>query len=278
MSTLYALAEVSRQGHFQDLERRRQRTLQEERLLAEVARIRTRHPRMGARKIHRILSPVMGRDRFEALLLSNGFRVGRVRNYARTTHAHPSIRMPNLIEGLVVVRPDQLWVSDITYVPYEGRFFYVCLITDVYSRRILGSSASRTLAAEANLRALRQALRTRGGTIPPGLIHHSDRGSQYVAKEYLALLARHQARASMGDKAWKNAHAERMNGILKNEYILPLGFKGFTGLVHSLASNIRKHNTERPSEQLPGWMTPCAFEDFVANHPEKNDYKVEIKY
>ncbi len=278
MMRLYREAGVTRQGHFQGLKRIELRGLRDQALLAESIEIRKEHPCLGARKVHLVLKPDLGRDRFEDLLLGNGMRLRRVRNYARTTWAHPSIRYPNLIEGMEVTWMDQLWVSDITYVPYEGRFYYVSLITDVYSRRVIGAAVSRTLAAEANLRALRQALHTRGGRVPPGLIHHSDRGGQYVDRDYLALLKKHGIRTSMGDKAWKNAHAERVNGIIKNEYILPLGFKSFKGLVSSLSRTLKKYNYQRPHQKLPGSMSPCVFEDFVRSNPEKNTYTVKINY
>jgi len=278
MMGLYRAAGVSRQGHFQWMGRFAQANRKGAILLEEAAHLRKGHPRMGARKVHDVLSPDLGRDRFEALLLDNGMRLRRVRNYARTTYAHPSIRYPNLIEGMVVKTIDRLWVSDITYVPFEGRFYYVTLITDVYSRRIIGAAASRTLAAEANLRALRQAIKLRGGRMPPGLIHHSDRGSQYVDQDYVSLLSYHKARVSMGDKAWKNAHAERVNGIIKNEYILPLGFKSFKGLVSSLRNSTNRYNTVRPHQNLPMRMSPCTFEEFLKDNPGKIAYEVKINY
>lgn len=278
MTGLYRAAGVSRQGHSQWMGRFTQASRMGAMLLEEAAYLRKRHPRLGARKVHDVLAPDLGRDRFEALLLDNGMRLRRVRNYARTTRAHPSIRYPNLIEEMVVKAIDRLWVSDITYVPFEGRFFYVTLITDVYSRRIVGAAASRTLAAEANLRALRQAIKLRGGRIAPGLIHHSDRGSQYVDDDYVALLGKHKARISMGGKAWENAHAERVNGVVKNEYLLPQGIKSFKHLVSSLRQTVKKINEERPHGQLPDRRTPCAFEEILTARPRTIKYKVKINY
>jgi putative transposase len=278
MMGLYAAAGVSRQGHFQWIKRRTEAERKGVILLEEAAHLRKRHPRLGARKAHDVLKPDLGRDRFEALLLDNGMRLRPVRNYARTTHAHPSIRYPNLITGMVVKAIDQLWVSDITYVPFESRFYYVTLITDVYSRRIIGAAASRNLAAEANLRALRQAIKLRGGRIARGLIHHSDRGSQYVDGEYVGLLESHKTRISMGNKAWENAHAERVNGILKNEYLLPQGIKSFEHLVVSLRRMVKLINQERPHGRLPNRMTPCAFEEILRTRPHAIDYNVKINY
>lgn len=278
MMGLYRAAGVSRQGHFQAL-RRWERTMRDgEVLLEEAAHLRRSHPRLGARKVHLVLAPDVGRDRFETLLLENGMRLRRPHNYSRTTRAHPTIRYPNLITGLVVRGIDQLWVSDITYVPFGSRFFYVTLITDVYSRRIVGAAVSRSLAAEANLRALGQALALRGGRVTPGLIHHSDRGSQYVDQDYLELLGKHGCRISMGNKAWENAHAERVNGIVKNEYLLPLGIRSFEHLVSSLRLTVKRINSERPHGALPKRMTPCAFEQLLASHPDKVDYEVKINY
>lgn len=278
MKAIYAIAGVSRQGHQQWVDRHAQASLMQSALLSETIYLRKKHPRMGARNIHEVLKPEIGRDRFEALLLGHDLRVRPVRNYARTTFAHPSIRYPNLIHGLVVTEVDQLWVSDITYVPFEDRFFYVTLITDVYSRMIVGAVASRSLAAEANVLALQRAIKFRGGSIPVGLIHHSDRGSQYVYEKYVDLLNKHSARISMGNKAWENAHAERVNGIVKNEYLLPLGIKSFEHLVSSLHRDVKKINQIRPHGQLPGRRTPYAFEALPFEHPDRINYKVKINY
>jgi putative transposase len=278
MMGLYRAAGVSRQGHFQGMGRLAQSERKGAILLEEAVHLRKRHPRLGARKVHDVLGPDLGRDRFEALLLENGMRLRRVHNYARTTYAHPSIRYPNLIEGLVVKDINRLWVSDITYVRFEDCFFYVTLITDVYSRMIVGAAASRTLAAEANVRALRQAIRLRSGRILPGLIHHSDRGGQYVDKDYVALLEKHQARISMGNKAWENAHAERVNGVIKNEYLLPKGIKSFEHLVTSLRGSVKLINQERPHGNLPSRMSPYAFEQLLKTKRRSMRYKVNINY
>lgn len=275
---MYEIAGISRQGHHQELERKALSTLKGSALLEEVTYLRKEHPQMGARKLHDMLKPEMGRDCFEALVLDNGLRVKPVHNYCRTTYAHPSIRYPNLIQGLELAAINQLWVSDITYIPFEDRFFYVTLITDVYSRMIVGAVASRSLAAEANVRCLRQAIAFRGGQIPADLIHHSDRGSQYVYKEYVDLLNQWSACISMGNKAWENAHAERVNGVLKNEYLLPLGIKSFPHLVSSLCRDVKKINEVRPNGPLPGRMTPYAFEALPLTHSDKTSYKVTINY
>lgn len=278
MSQVYDIAGISRQGHHQWMRRKAALGLREGALLTQARHLRQAHPRMGCRKMHLLLGPDMGRDRFEALLLCNGLRVRAERNYARTTYAHPSARYPNLIKGLVITRVDQLWVSDITYVRFQERFFYVTLITDVYSRRILAAVASRSLAAEANIKALKQAIRMRGGAIAPGLIHHSDHGGQYVHRQYIRLLQEHRARISMGNHAWENAHAERVNGIVKNEYLLPEGIKNFRHLTSSLRSTCRKINHIRPHGQLPGMRTPAAFEALPQTHPDKINYQVNINY
>ena len=109
---LYRAAGISRQGHFQWMGRFAQASRRGAVLLEETAHLRKRHPRLGARKVHDVLAPDLGRDRFEALLLDNGMRLRRVHNYARTTYAHPSIRYPNLIEGMMVKSIDRLWVTE----------------------------------------------------------------------------------------------------------------------------------------------------------------------
>ena len=147
----------------------------------QVKEIRREHKRMGLRRIYYKLIPVgIGRDKFEALMGRNGLKLGRKKSFSRTTFSHPSSRYPNLLSGKELDGPNQAWVSDITYIRVGEHFYYLTLIMDVYSRRILGWSLSRHLGAESNMDALKMALAARRDERLGGLIHHSDRGGQYV--------------------------------------------------------------------------------------------------
>lgn len=156
-------------------------------LLVQVDELRTEHPGCGVSKMYEVLRPdFIGRDRFVEIFMELGYRVKKIKNYVRTTvPAH--LRYPNLIEGLCVYKPNQLWQSDITYFYLHGRFYYIVFILDVYTRKIVGFNVSDHLRAEANIKALKQAVKSQKSSLK-GMIHHSDRGSQYVDKRYIKLL------------------------------------------------------------------------------------------
>jgi putative transposase len=218
MNALYSSLGITRQAHFQQLSRNRKQLSYEQYLVKSVAELRSIHPRMGLRKLHHLLNPEIGRDRFEAIMKSHGLQLKKLRNYMRTTFSSRYNIYPNLISGLVLTQPNQVWVSDITYYRSSDKFYYLTLILDVYTRKIVGWQVSDTLRAEANVSALRMALKKEKGCLRY-LIHHSDRGSQYASNKYTQLLKQHKIRVSMGNKAWENAHAERLNGIIKQEYL-----------------------------------------------------------
>ena len=217
----------------------------------------------------------MGRDRFEALLMRAGFRLTVSRSYTRTTYAYKGHRFDNLITGLDITATDQLWVSDITYFRYKQRFYYLTFITDVFTRKIIGFKVSDNLMAEANIKALKMALKGKNKDKLKGLIHHSDRGTQYIHHQYLALLEQHGIQVSMGNKAWENAHAERINGIIKNEYLNHMSFSDNDSLTRKLRSIIRLYNSQRPHGRLPAMMTP---EQMETSNLKNMNYKVKINY
>lgn len=164
----------------------------------------------------------IGRDRLFALLRDNRLLVPNKRAYHRTTHSlHRFHKHPNMIkEGVELTRPEQLWVADITYLPTHEGESYLSLVTDAYSRKIVGYHLSDNLKAGSVKQAFHRALKNRQTNAP--LIHHSDRGIQYCSNEYQAIHKRHRITCSMTDgyDCYQNALAERINGILKNEYML----------------------------------------------------------
>ncbi len=180
--------------------------------------MREEHPGCGLAKIYENLRPdFIGRDKFVDLFMDLGYRIRRVKNYVRTT-IPTHLKYPNLIEGMYVYGPTQVWQSDITYIYINNRFYYIVFIIDVYTRNIVGYRVSDSLRAIANIKALKMAL-NKLKTKPNGLIHHSDRGSQYVDKGYVKLLKESGIKISMGMRAQDNAYAERINGTIKNEYL-----------------------------------------------------------
>jgi len=282
MTSLYQLVGVSRQAHQQMVSKQARQDILEAEVVTAALQLRKRHPRMGIRKMYEKLQPVgMGRDRFESLLVAQGFRLSRKRNYHRTTYSClPWQAYDNHITGLTLTGKNQLWVSDITYVRCGEEYLYLFLILDVYSRKVVGWHVSDRLKAEGNVQALKMALRGYKSGELAGLIHHSDRGSQYIYQGYTQLLHHHGIRISMGNKAWENAHAERINGILKNEYILEQDYTNLEELVKVTRKSVSLYNQERPHWNLPGRLSPTEFEKSLRGVPPegKPSYLVEIKY
>ena len=154
------------------------------------------------------------------------------------------------------------------------------LILDVYSRKVVGWHVSDRLKAEGNMKALNMALKGHKQGSLKGLIHHSDRGSQYIYHGYTKLLDKHGITISMGNKAWENAHAERINGILKNEYIEENDFSNLAELIRVTRKSVSLYNEERPHWNLPSRFSPTEFENSLRGVPPggKPSYQVDIKY
>lgn len=282
MSSLYSMTGITRQAHQQRVSKQAERMVLEAELVTEAVKLRKRHPRMGIRKMYEKLSPQgIGRDKFESLLVAQGFGLSRKRNYHRTTYScYPWQAYDNHIKGLQLTDVNQLWVSDITYIRCVDEHLYMFLILDVYSRKVVGWHVSDSLRAEGNVKALKMALRGKKRGDLKGLIHHSDRGSQYIYHEYTGMLKNHGITISMGNKAWENAHAERINGILKNEYILEQDFTSLGELEKVARKSISLYNEERPHWNLPCRLSPTEFEKSLRGVPPEGKplYQVEIKY
>ena len=280
MRRMYQMIGISKQGHYKHVAYRKRMASLADDLMASARLIRKEHTRMGCRKMYHEIQPEgLGKHRSEAILLANGFRVRRKRRYCRTTYAGRWC-YENHISGLKVTDINQLWVSDITYIPVNYRkWFYLTLIQDVYSRKIVGWSLSTTQQAEATVMvALKKAFGTKGRGSRCGLIFHSDKGSQYISEDLKRLHDEHGIIPSMGGKAWENAHAESVNGILKNEYIDSEG-SGITiwQAKKTMQSIIKKYNEKRPHGSLQN-MKPVEFEDHIKQLKDKEKPIVKINY
>ena len=249
MKDVYAIAGMSKQALQQHTARQIERLRYWAMLIAEVDTIREDHPGCGVEKMYDILLPQgVGRDRFCDKLMALGYRVVQHKNYLKTTR--PSCyQYQNLIEGMLVTDQDQVWQSDITYFKVGADYFYLVFIVDVYTKQILGYRASNHMRATANHEALHMAIKARK-VIPQGLIHHSDRGSQYGEKQYVALLQQYEIQISMGKKATQNAYAERINGIIKNEYLRYWEIKDLRTLKIKIKKAVDHYNSNRPHQNL----------------------------
>jgi putative transposase len=211
-------------------------------------------PRIGTRKLHYLLTDELkqegiklGRDKMFEILSKSNMLIKNRRRYIQTTNSkHWLKKYPNLIKAIEIDRPEKLWVSDITYIRTDEGFCYLTMITDAYSRKIVGYNVSKSLGSEAAVQALQMAIRDRKSS--QELIHHSDRGLQYCSKEYIELLKKHRIRISMTEQSdpYENAMAERMNRTIKEEFLLIEEFRDYQLLDKTVAESVKIYNTERP--------------------------------
>jgi len=222
----------SRQAYYQSRRREAGRLATSQAVVGLVHELRMRQPRIGTRKLHHLLHEplqrqgiALGRDAMFDVLRNAKLLVAPRRAYHKTTDSHHRFRRhPNLLKaGPQQVRAsasEQVWVADITYLPTQGKFVYLSLVTDAYSRKIVGWHVHESLQTEEVAQAMKMALSGRSSR--QQLVHHSDRGIQYCSAYYQALHQRHGVTCSMTDgyDCYQNALAERVNGILKTELLL----------------------------------------------------------
>lgn len=265
MNQLYEMVGISKQAVWEYAKRQRVFEDRIQQLLVLVDELRENHPGCGVEKMYWTLLPdFIGRDRFVEILMDLGYRVWRPKNYTRTT-IPASFQYDNLVEGMMITDINQVWQSDITFFRIRDQFYYMVFILDVYSRRIIGWRASGHMRATANLKALKQAIRLRQNRCLGDLIHHSDRGSQYIDSEYTDLLRSVGAKISMGKKGSQNAYAERINGTIKNEYLQYWEIESLAQLKRKLNRAVKNYNTVRIHKELPERMNPVEFEEKVIN-------------
>jgi transposase InsO family protein len=219
---------------------------------------RSLQPRLGGRKLFKILTPVLenegiklGRDRFFTILRKKGLLVPSLPKSQRTTRFDPCLPVfHNLVAGLELTGPDQAWAADITYIRTDEGFLYLSLITDMWSRKIVGFHAGDSLETEGALAALAMALASlRSGAKP---VHHSDRGCQYASHLYVGKLREAGLQISMTEElhCYENAMAERVNGILKQEYYIGSCFRNKNQAKAAVKEAVFLYNTRRPHKSL----------------------------
>lgn len=218
-----------------------------------VEKVRMRQPRIGTRKLYHMLQAELrelgiGRDRLFKIMKSNHLQIVPKRQYHITTDSHHRFRKhKNLIEGMAIERPEQVWVSDITYIGNRQNPLYLALVTDAYSKKIMGFDVSKSLHASGAINALKKAIKHRRYA-ETKLIHHSDRGLQYCCDDYQKLLAKSRIRCSMTESydPYQNAIAERVNGILKQEFIQGILINDQSLMQKLIKQSIAIYNHERP--------------------------------
>lgn len=227
-----------------------------------MSQVRRDHPGMNLRDIYfKIRPPGIGRDSFESICKQLGLGVNVRRNPRKTTDSQGVKRFKNLLEGLAIYHKNQVWQSDITYFEMRGRFFYLTFIQDAYTRMIVGHSVSRNLQTEyTTIPALQAALRRNKKENTKGLIFHSDGGGQYYSDTFLKLTRTHAIVNSMGKEAQENGMAERLNGVIKNNYLKYYNIKNFDTLVEKVDRVVKLYNEDKPHRSL-NRQTPIQFEN-----------------
>lgn len=253
----------SRQAYYKQRNASYRKVLMESIILDQVRMIRRSQPRIGTRKLYFKIKPVLiemgydfGRDQLFELLRKENMLIRRRRKYVKTTDSrHRFTKYANLIRELGINRPNQVYVADITYIRTIEGFCYLSLLTDAGSRKIVGYNLSRDLGIDGCIRALKMALRPLAEGMD--LIHHSDRGIQYCSYEYTNLLRKHGVRISMTEKdhVYENSLAERVNGILKEEFLLGETLANFEIARRMVKEAVQVYNEERPHLSL-NYATP----------------------
>jgi transposase InsO family protein len=264
MQRLCDLFGKRRQSWYEALGREEDEYLQQALVIQEVQRIRKDLPRIGTEKLYFMLADFLtthqlkiGRDKLRQLLREHNLTIKRKRTRVVTTFSgHGWYTYPNLIKNLVVTAPNQIWVSDLTYIHLTNGFNYLSLITDAYSRKIVGWSLQKNMHTKGPLEALEMALKELRGK-EYNLIHHSDIGTQYCSNYYIKLLKEHQVQISMATQGYpyENALAERMNRILKEEFHMNAMLVNFEKALEIISHTIEKYNRIRPHSSCD-YLTP----------------------
>jgi putative transposase len=261
----YALG-YSRQAYYKHLKVEAGEALQHVIVIKMVKEIRKDMPRLGGRKLFHMLNVQLaehsidiGRDKFFSILDTFGLlvRIRKKRKPITTDSNHPFYKYPNLIKQMEILRPNQLWVSDITYISLINKFCYLSLITDAYSHKIVGYCLWENLKRDGTIKALKMATDSLVNRDKGSLVHHSDRGLQYCSKEYTDLLTLDSISISMTENGdpYENAIAERVNGILKGEFAIGQSYKGFDLAQEAVIKGINTYNSMRPHASCD-YLTP----------------------
>jgi putative transposase len=268
---------LTRQAYYQSKNRVEKDLIEQEILLDKIGDIRKDHKRLGGRKLFFKLETFMhehnikmGRDAFFDLLRDNKLLIKqRKRHHVTTNSNHWMKKYPNLIKDIEPLGPNHVWVSDITYWKTKGGHYYISFITDAYSRKIVGYHVADTMEAIESATALKMAIKTLKISAE-GLIHHSDRGSQYCSSMYVNTLKKEGIKISMTENGdpLENAIAERINGIIKGEYLFDYLIKTLLNAKEVLKSVVKLYNEDRPHSSIG---------NAVPSQVHNNDTDIKIK-
>jgi len=244
---------ASRQVYYRSKRSVKQRQSAAAKVESMAIAVRRQMPRIGTRKLYYLLQPDLkgigvGRDKLFAILKANHMLIKPQKNYRKTTDSyHRFHKHKNLIEGSTPQRPEEVWVSDITYLGNRGNHRYLALVTDAYSKKIVGYNLSTSLSPDGAIKALEMGLKQRRHK-DKELIHHSDRGLQYCCGDYQKVLIKKKIKCSMTESydPYANAVAERVNGIIKQEFNLDEYNVKLPVMKKLVKDSIKVYNTKRP--------------------------------
>jgi transposase InsO family protein len=253
ISSICECVNLTRDAYYKFKRRYEQNQVRDDIVLDLVKGERKDQPRTGTRKVYEAIKPdfhkldiKVGRDKLFDILRTHDMLIKRKKAYCKTTNSyHRFYKYNNLIKDIEITRPNQVWVADITYVRMVKGFCYLALITDLYSRKIVGYDVSDSLELSGCIRALKMALKT--ARPADGLIHHSDRGIQYCSNQYTQILIDKNIKISMTEEnhCYENAIAERVNGILKDEFYLDQCFFNLKSAEKAAQNAIKIYNSKR---------------------------------
>lgn len=261
LNSVYQSIGISKQAFHQRMERRLKEHAYEHQLLFLIYEVRKDHPTMGCRDMWYFIKPdFIGRDKFELFCKRHGLVSERHINYSKTTNSTGVIRFIDITIDLKITHINQVWVSDITYYALGDKFYYITFIMDAFSRRIIGYNVSKRLfTSQTTLPALEMAIQVRKGMNLVGTIFHSDGGGQYYDHDFLALTEKIKLRNSMCEYPWDNGKAERINGVIKNNYLKHREINSFSQLKQEVDRSVQLYNEEKPHIALKR-LSPIMFE------------------
>lgn len=270
---------VTPQAFYQHGWRRETISIEIDLTLKQIKNIRQCHPALGGRKLYELLHPFMmehgikmGRDALFELLAQHRLLIKRRKRVIATTQSyHRFLKYPNIIRNIELTHTNQLWVSDLTYYKIKNKPVYISFIMDAYSKKILGYQLAENMEAIHTQKALKMALKNNPLPAAHNLIHHSDRGTQYCCDEYIKILKKRNIQISMTENGdpLENAIAERLNGIIKEEYLEHYQYKTIQELQCKLDQSVNYYNNQRPHLSCT-MMTP--------GHVHKNNFTITKKW
>ncbi len=273
MKPYLQVAKVSKQGHQQFMASLSNKEDKTAYYIGLMEQARSMHPVIGLAKIYALYEPEgIGRVAFEQL--------GKMAGYAlesrpvMTWKGTKVIPYKNLLSDKLFNGVNQIWVTDITYYKIGDRYYYISMIMDLYSRKIIAYIVADSLHAKHSLKVLRMAVKARNLPGNHQLIHHSDKGVQYTCKEYIKLLKKHQIAISMCISVYENTSMERLNGIIKNDYLIHWNPKSFNHLARLLTKSVTNYN-DCPHGQL-NMMSPNKYEESLKNVPLSQRTKLKV--